>query len=69
MQVLVRTSMLLFLLTILCIQFMAIYIIGNTAFCNMLEMRHVKFTAICWFYTNTILYTRAVNLTVIYACR
>ena len=45
------------------------YIIGNKAFCNMLVIRHVKFTAICRFYTNIISYMRADILTVIYACR
>ena len=45
------------------------YIIGNTAFCNMLVMRHVKFTAIRRFYTNIISYMRAINLTVIYNLR
>ena len=37
------------------------YIIGNTAFCNMLVMRHVKFTAIRRFYTNIISYTCAIK--------
>ena len=45
------------------------YIIGNTAFCEVLVMCHVKFTAIRQFYTNIILYTLADNLMVIYACR
>ena len=42
------------------------YIIGNTAFCNMLVMCHVKFTAIRRFYMNIISYTHADNLMVIY---
>ena len=41
------------------------YIIGNTAFCNMLVMCHVKFTATHWYYANIILYTCADNLMLI----
>ena len=42
------------------------YIIGITAICNMY---HMKFTATRQFYMNTISYTDADNLTLIYACR
>ena len=45
------------------------YIIGNTAYCKVLVICHVKFTAIRRFYTNIILYTRPDNLTLIYACQ
>ena len=45
------------------------YILETTAVCNMLVMYDVKFTATCQFYTNTISYTYANNLTLIYVCR
>ena len=45
------------------------YILGITVVCNMLVMYHVEFTATRRFYTNTISYTHADNLTLIYACR
>ena len=45
------------------------YIIGNTAFCNVLVMCRVKFTIIRWFCTNIISHMGADNLTSIYACR
>ena len=60
--------MLSFLLIVLSIQFMAT-IIGNTAFCNIFVMCHVKFTTTRQFYMNIISYMRANNLTLIYACR
>ena len=43
------------------------YTFGFTAVCNMLVMYHVKFTVTRRFHTNTISYTHADNLTLIYA--
>ena len=64
MQILVRTSTYVIILTD---RSMHGYIIGNTAFCNMLVMCHMKFTAIHRFYTNIISYMHAHNFTLIYA--
>ena len=52
--------MLLLLLIVICIQFIASYIIGITAVCNMLVMYYVKSIARL-FYMNTILYTDTDN--------
>ena len=45
------------------------YILGITAVCNILVMYDVEFTATHQFYTNTISYTYADNLMLIYAYR
>ena len=37
------------------------YIIGHTAFCSMLVICYMKFTATSQFYTNIISYTHAYN--------
>ena len=65
---LLRTSSYVIIVTYHFMHSLRGYILGITAVCNMLVMYHVEFTTTRRFYTNTISYMHANNLTLIYAC-